>query len=60
MQPISLKGHKTGRNGQECSIWLGTVPLAIFIFNFLDSTARKNIHKNLYKKQDYLFYTIIV
>jgi hypothetical protein len=28
--PISLKGHKTGRNGQECSIWLGTVPLCIY------------------------------
>jgi hypothetical protein len=27
---------------------------------FSDSTARKNIHNNLYKKQDYLFYTIIV
>jgi hypothetical protein len=24
------------------------------IFFFLDSTARKNIHNNLYKKQDYL------
>jgi hypothetical protein len=34
---------------------------AIFIlFVFLDSTARKNIQNKLYKKQDYLFYTIIV
>jgi hypothetical protein len=30
-----------------------------FILCFLDSTARKNIHYELYKKQDYLFYTII-
>jgi hypothetical protein len=30
------------------------------VFFFLDSTVRKNIHNNLYKKQDYLFYTIIV
>jgi hypothetical protein len=27
---------------------------------FLDSTARRNVHNNLYEKQDYLFYTIIV
>jgi hypothetical protein len=31
-----------------------------FIFYFLHSTARKNIHNNSYKKQDHLFYTIIV
>jgi hypothetical protein len=33
---------------------------SFFFFFFLDSTARKNIHSNLYKKQNYLFYTIIV
>jgi hypothetical protein len=27
---------------------------------FLDSTIRKKIHYNLYKKQDYLFNTIII
>jgi hypothetical protein len=31
------------------------VDLIFFIFYFLDSTARKNMHNNLYKKQDYLF-----
>jgi hypothetical protein len=30
------------------------------VFFFLDSTVRKNVHNYLYKKQDYLFYTIIV
>jgi hypothetical protein len=31
-----------------------------FHFFFLDSTARKNMQNNLYKKQDYLFFTITV
>jgi N-acetyltransferase 10 len=37
-----------------------TLETPIRYFSFLDSTARKKIHNNLYKKQDYLFSTIIV
>jgi hypothetical protein len=32
----------------------------LFFLFFLDSTARKNMYNFLYKKQDYLFYAIIV
>jgi hypothetical protein len=34
--------------------------LFLIIYFFLDSTARKNVHNNLYKKVNYLFYTIVV